>query len=382
MKYHGYICYNSKDLSRVEDFYDLLSATGLKMFFDKRDKPAGQSTDKIINGLNDSQCLLIFISRNEFSETWQKMELDLFIINHYTSDITRKIMVVVLEHVSNDTFPQIIRGFERYEYFDKENYNSEQIYKLTQELQPTAELYNRLQIERPLLKNIYKDALLKPTLQWYSDNAELFFETWKDELPERALQSFIIEVKKIKKGTAKILDSGCGPGHHSVFFGKDGFEVVGIDFAHKAIDIAKKNKIANTTFIYGDMRQLETVFKGERNIFDGIWASGSLVHINSEALVLQFHQFMAHLKPSGILGVTFQIGFDSEQQEDGRFFERYKNELIIQKELERANFSILNKSVDYSGKSTTRKKIKTWVCFIAQAPKEKLSLSSKPRSHW
>jgi len=198
MKYHGYLCYNSIDLASVEDFFDLLSATGLKLFFDKRNKVAGQSADKLVNGLNESQCLLVFLSKNGYSETWQKFELDTFLTNHHVGDNSRKIIVVLLEQISNEIIPQIIRGFERYDYFDKENYNSEQIYQLTQELQPTSELYQRLLIERPLLKNIYKDALLKPTLQWYSKNAELFFETWKNELPERALQSFIIEVNKRK----------------------------------------------------------------------------------------------------------------------------------------------------------------------------------------
>lgn len=76
----------------------------------------------------------------------------------------------------------------------------------------------------------------------------------------------------------KVLDLGCGPGHHSAVFSQLGFEVTGLDYSKQMIAQAKKdqgNQIAN--FIVGDMLRLPELFKPQS--FDAVWAAASLLHI-------------------------------------------------------------------------------------------------------
>ncbi len=72
----------------------------------------------------------------------------------------------------------------------------------------------------------------------------------------------------------KILDTGCGPGHHSNFFSEQGCEVEGIDASYEMIRIANKNKTERSRFRVADMRDLQRIFN---------WFPRSSVGIHTEA---------------------------------------------------------------------------------------------------
>lgn len=374
MKYHGYICYNSKELNVVESFFELLTNSTLKLFFDKNEKAPGQSTTKIVEGLQDSQHFIVVIGESEYSQTWQDFEVDLFLsIYHMKDKKKRNIFVLLLADINEEKIPIKLRGFERY-YYSIDNYDKEKIFMLSQQLQEHYTNFDNIYSNRPILKESFK-ILQKHTINWYNENAELYYDTWHDLIPEGNIINFIKEVKNNFKGVPFILDAGCGPGHHSLYLTKEGMNVVGLDLADKAIEIAKRTNNRNATFEVGDFRNLEPIFKFNKDIFDGIWASGSVVHVNRESLGAQLRQYFAHLKPKGILGISFQIGFQSEIKEDGRFFERYARENIIRKKIEEIGFTILNENIEYTNLGTIHKKIKTWVYFTLQAPNEKQKLN-------
>jgi len=67
-------------------------------------------------------------------------------------------------------------------------------------------------------------------------------------------------VREDKENTSKsnILDIGCGNGRDSIYFGKQGYKVTGIDVSPDAIEIAKKNnKFDNVIFDVGDAEKLD-----------------------------------------------------------------------------------------------------------------------------
>ena len=109
-----------------------------------------------------------------------------------------------------------------------------------------------------------------------------------------------------------------------------------------------------------------------RNHFDAIWACGSCVHMAREALERQLYEFLAVLKPNGILGLSLQVETPSVIQDDGRFFERYEQQEINTK-VESIGYNIVNVNYDINNKSTTadKTKIKKWYNIVAISPSSK-----------
>ena len=88
--------------------------------------------------------------------------------------------------------------------------------------------------------------------------------------------------KKLKK-KSKILDLGCGPGYFTLELARAGFDVVGVDISHGAINSAKqtmlnlkRGKKLKLKYICSDLKNLN--FDNE---FDGVLCSGFLHHIKN-----------------------------------------------------------------------------------------------------
>jgi ubiquinone/menaquinone biosynthesis C-methylase UbiE len=96
---------------------------------------------------------------------------------------------------------------------------------------------------------------------------------------------------------ARILDVGCGAGVPVArFLVESGFQVVGIDFSEKMLELARKN-VAKATFIQKDMTELDFV----DNSFDGLTAFYSIIHVPREKHSRLFQSFHRILKPEGII---------------------------------------------------------------------------------
>tara|TARA_R110001606_G_scaffold398569_1_gene577940 strand:+ start:3283 stop:3900 length:618 start_codon:yes stop_codon:yes gene_type:complete len=148
------------------------------------------------------------------------------------------------------------------------------------------------------------------TINSYNKTAEEYYKIVSsfELLPE--LEIFINRV--IKDG--KILDLGCGPGHHSRVFLENGFTVAGIDLSTEMIAIAKK-EVAGVNFQVMDILDL----KFEKESFDGIWASASLLHIPKKNLKSVLKKLKNIMVKGGILYISLKKGVGSEILKDNRY---------------------------------------------------------------
>ncbi len=71
-----------------------------------------------------------------------------------------------------------------------------------------------------------------------------------------------------------VLDLGCGPGYESMRLSKLGANITGVDFSTESIRIARE-RCKECRFEVLDFRELD----GRFGTFDGVFASGSLIHI-------------------------------------------------------------------------------------------------------
>lgn len=135
--------------------------------------------------------------------------------------------------------------------------------------------------------------------------------TWYDEFfdedylltyqtPEEVTQEqvdFIESVLNLPPG-AKILDLACGFGRQTIPMAKKGYEMTGLDYTSKFIELAKKKaeeKNLKIDFVIGDMRKIPF-----ENYFDGIYNYFTSFGFFSEEENLEtLKQVSRALKPKG-----------------------------------------------------------------------------------
>jgi len=172
----------------------------------------------------------------------------------------------------------------------------------------------------------------------------------------------------VKKG-GKILDAGCGGGRDSAYFVEKGFKVIGVDLSEKLLELARL-AVPGAKFYAADLRRLSF----EKNIFDGIWACASIIHIKHSDMAKVFSGFFQSLKPGGVLYIHAKKGEGEEYIEEPsipgkkRFFSLFR-ERDLMKYCKNAGFTdidvceVASKNAYANGKTS-----RVWVdCFAKKA---------------
>jgi SAM-dependent methyltransferase len=109
-----------------------------------------------------------------------------------------------------------------------------------------------------------------------------------------------------------ILDFGCGSGRDTKYFLEHGCRVTAIDGSEELCRIAGEFTGIRVKHMYfQDLSDLE--------LYDGIWACASILHVSSDEMASVLEKMRAALKPEGILYVSYKYGtFEGER--NGRYF--------------------------------------------------------------
>ena len=109
-----------------------------------------------------------------------------------------------------------------------------------------------------------------------------------------------------------ILDFGCGSGRDTKYFLDKGFQVKAVDGSKELCRLAAE---------YTGIKVGQMLFEDldEKEIYDGIWACASVLHLSREKLPNIFHKMHQALKTNGIIYTSFKYGtFEGER--NGRYF--------------------------------------------------------------
>lgn len=157
----------------------------------------------------------------------------------------------------------------------------------------------------------------------YADSFEKRFDATFIEVTEPFFQKFIQNLPG-----KKVLDLGSGAGSNGFYLQNNGFNVTCLDLSHAMI---KRSRGKGLESIQGDMEEVHF----SSNIFDGIWAYCSLLHLKRENIPRMVERLSTWLKKDGLLGVGFlDEGRPDESREDKsypgvhRWFSYYKTEEI------------------------------------------------------
>ena len=106
-----------------------------------------------------------------------------------------------------------------------------------------------------------------------------------------------------KRDLKKILDLGCGDGRDTIYFAKNGFSVLAVDFSENAIEKLKKELIQrNIKNVKCKVMDISTDLKYMKSCgFDVIYAHLSLHYFDDETTTKIFNELHRILKKNGLI---------------------------------------------------------------------------------
>ena len=121
--------------------------------------------------------------------------------------------------------------------------------------------------------------------------------------------------EKVLPEGGSILDLGCGSGRDSLAFLENGFEVTPLDGSKEMCALAE---------IHTDLEVLNMTFEelDFDDVFDGVWACASLLHVPEEQMPGILKKVGLALKEEGHLYISVKEG-EFEGERDGRYFVDY-----------------------------------------------------------
>ena len=150
--------------------------------------------------------------------------------------------------------------------------------------------------------------MTKTTLDFYNKNAAAFIEGTVNVDFTQVQDAFL----ECLPNHAKILDFGCGSGRDTKYFLEQGYDVDAVDGSLELCKAASEY----TGILVKQMlfHELEA-----ENMYDGIWACASILHVKRDELPVIFRKMNRALKETGWMYLSFKYGdFDGER--NGRYF--------------------------------------------------------------
>ncbi len=151
------------------------------------------------------------------------------------------------------------------------------------------------------------------SIEYYDKNAVEYFERTVDINMQSMWDLF---TKQLPEG-ASVLDLGCGSGRDSAYFISCGFDVTAMDASEEMCDLA-------SIHIGQDVLHLSFAEMDFNEVFDGIWACASLLHVPSDEINTILSKVINSLKINGILYMSFRYG-EYEGERNGRYYTDYRS---------------------------------------------------------
>lgn len=98
---------------------------------------------------------------------------------------------------------------------------------------------------------------------------------------------FLATVLRHFRPGSRLLECGIGPGVLSIYLGRSGYQVTGVDINPDVVEFARQNNErleGMTRYVVGDMFEVDKTFG--RDAFDGVFSAGTLEHF-SDAEILK-----------------------------------------------------------------------------------------------
>ena len=154
------------------------------------------------------------------------------------------------------------------------------------------------------------------SIDYYNRYAVPYYEETVDVDMTEVIEPFM----ELLPENAEVLDLGCGSGRDTITLEERGFYVTAMDGSEEMCKLAEVNT---------DQEVLQMTYEEMEfdNVFDGIWACASLVHLTDEEMRDVMKKLVLALKTDGILYFSVHKA-NRDGIYNGRYFRDYsKKEL-------------------------------------------------------
>ena len=177
-------------------------------------------------------------------------------------------------------------------------------------------------------------------MDYYNTNSDKYIESTLKVHMNHLYNDFL---GNISDG-AHILDLGCGSGRDSKFFLEKGYKVTAVDGSEKIAEGA--SKFLGQEVIVSSFEELNL-----NEVYDGIWACASLLHVDRKNIVKVIEKISSSLKENGVFYMSFKYGDNEYIDENGRYFNCYIEETFTSmiKTVDKLNVEKMHKTGDILG---------------------------------
>ena len=140
------------------------------------------------------------------------------------------------------------------------------------------------------------------TIDYYNQNADSFVQGTVSVDFKETQDKFL----QLLPGKT-ILDFGCGSGRDTKYFLESGFDVTATDGSEE---------LCKSASAYTGIQVKHMLFQdlNEADIYDGIWACSSILHLSKDDLRIVINKMSKALKPNGIIYTSFKyVNFEGER---------------------------------------------------------------------
>jgi SAM-dependent methyltransferase len=168
------------------------------------------------------------------------------------------------------------------------------------------------------------------TLQVYEAQSSDYLENVIKEHPSKTLKYFATKLPE----KSYVLDYGCGPGLSAEFLANLGHNVTAFDASQNMIELVPQHK---------KIRSYQATFDtfSDNKIFDGIWASFSLLHAERRDFPRLFASIKRAIKPNGLFSIGLKLGAGEKRDELGRRY-TYVSQNELDQLLKNSGFNVFN----------------------------------------
>lgn len=121
---------------------------------------------------------------------------------------------------------------------------------------------------------------------------------------------------------AQVLDLGCGPGLYAAYMAEQGCFVDAVDASVEMVKLA--GQYPNVT-----ARQASFDDIAGENIYDGIWASFSLLHAPRSEFPKHLAALHKACKPDGLFRIGMKLGTDAVRDKIDRMYTYYQEDELL-----------------------------------------------------
>jgi 2-polyprenyl-3-methyl-5-hydroxy-6-metoxy-1,4-benzoquinol methylase len=174
------------------------------------------------------------------------------------------------------------------------------------------------------------------TLKFYNEKSGEYAEK-SGIVFHKFINLFISKVKN-----KKVLDIGCGPGHDTNYFFRNGINVIGVDASVSMIDLAKITYDKKIDFRVDDI--LDQSFF-DRYIIKNVWISAVLMHFMKKDREYFLRMLNKSMEENGILGMILPKKTTEDSRKKnwlkfGGIFDTFSKKDIIEM-IKKSNFEII-----------------------------------------